>query len=131
MKNRLVPIMKPYLKIIPETYLTLSVLYYWGTTGTLFNPFAMALLAAIAVLLIFKNKVLGLLLAILSILINLFLFAALMSEYREFHEPTPASRDLILYGSVYLGLNLLISVIMLAKYALMESPSKPVRQRAV
>lgn len=122
--------MKPYLKLIPETYFTLSVLYYWVMTGTLLNPFALALLLGIAILLIFRNKALGLLLSILSILVNLFLFAALMSEYREFHEPTPASRDLILYGSVYLGLNLLMSLIMLVKYALMESPSKPLRQRA-
>jgi hypothetical protein len=123
--------MKSYLKFIPETYFTLSVLYYWVMTGTLVNPFAIALLAAIVLLLIFKNKTLGLLLSILSILVNLFLFAALMSEYREFHEPTPASRDLILYGSIYLGLNLLISIIMLAKYALMESAAKPMRQGAV
>jgi hypothetical protein len=122
--------MKPYLKLIPEAYFILSVLYYWVMTGTLLNPFAMALLLGIAILLIFRNKALGLLLSLLSILINLFLFAALMSEYREFHEPTPASRDLILYGSVYLGLNLLMSLIMLVKYALMESPSKPLRQRA-
>lgn len=123
--------MKLYLKFIPEVYFTLSVLYYWILTGTLLNPFAIALLLGIAILLIFRNKALGLLLSILSILVNLFLFAALMSEYREFHEPTPASRDLILYGSIYLGLNLLMSVVMLAKYALMESSSKPVRQRAV
>ncbi len=123
--------MKPYLKLIPEAYFTLSVLYYWMMAGTLLNPFAIALLLGIAILLIFRNKALGLLLSILSILVNLFLFAALMSEYREFHEPTPASRDLILYGSIYLGLNLLMSLIMLVKYALMESPSKPVRQRAV
>lgn len=122
--------MKPYLKLIPEAYFILSVLYYWVMTGTLLNPFAIALLLGIAILLIFRNKALGLLLSILSILVNLFLFAALMSEYREFHEPTPASRDLILYGSVYLGLNLLMSLIMLVKYALMESPSKPLRQRA-
>jgi len=123
--------MKPYLKLIPEAYFTLSVIYYWMMTGTLLNPFAIALLLGIAILLIFRNKALGLLLSILSILINLFMFAALMSEYREFHEPTPASRDLILYGSVYLGLNLLMSLIMLVKYALMERSSKPVRQRAV
>lgn len=123
--------MKPYFKFIPEAYFTFSVLYYWVMAGTLLNPFAIALLAAIVLLLIFKNKTLGLLLSILSILMNLFLFAALMSEYREFHEPTPASRDLILYGSIYLGLNLLISIIMLAKYALMESAAKPVRQGAV
>ena len=122
--------MKPYLKFIPETYFALSVLYYWAMTGRLFNPFALALLAAIAILLIFKNKALGLLLSILSILINLFLFAALMSEYREFHEPTPASRDLIVYGSLYLGLNLLMSLVMLVKYALLESSSRPLRQRA-
>lgn len=122
--------MKLYLKLIPEAYFILSVLYYWVMTGTLLNPFAIALLLGIAILLIFRNKALGLLLSLLSILINLFLFAALMSEYREFHEPTPASRDLILYGSIYLGLNLLMSLIMLVKYALMESASKPLRQRA-
>lgn len=122
--------MKPYLKFIPEAYFGLSVLYYWMMTGTLVNPFALALLAALIVLLIFRNKALGLLLSLLSILINLFMFAALMSEYREFHEPTQASHDLILYGSVYLGLNLLMSLVMLVKYALMESPSRPMRQRA-
>lgn len=123
--------MKSYLKLIPEAYFILSVIYYWIMTGTLVNPFAIALLLGIAILLVFRNKALGLLLSILSILVNLFLFAALMSEYREFHEPTPASRDLILYGSIYLGLNLLMSLIMLVKYGLMESSSKPVRQRAI
>ena len=74
--------MKPYLKFIPEAYFTLSVLYYWVMAGTLLNPLAIALLAAIVLLLIIKNKTLGLLLSSLSILVNLVLFAALMSEYR-------------------------------------------------
>ena len=128
MTARCLALMKRYLKFIPEAYYILSILYYWLMTGTLLNPFAIALLLAMAVLLIFRNKAFGLLVSILFILVNLFLFAALISEYREFHEPTPASHDLILYGSLYLGLNLLMSLVMLVKYALMETPSKPLRQ---
>lgn len=122
--------LKSYLKYIPEYYFILSAIYYWIMTSTLINPFALLLLAALAALLIFKNKGLGVLLSILFILINLYMFLALLSEYRKFHEPTQAAHDLILYGSIYLGLNLLMSTVLLMKYALMDSPKRPVRQPA-
>jgi hypothetical protein len=121
---------KPYLKYIPEAYFILSVVYYWIMTSALFNPFAFILLAALAAVLILKNKGLGVLLSVLFILINLYMFLALLSEYREFHEPSPAAHDLIMYGSIYLGLNLLMSMVLLMKYALMQSPQRPVRQPA-
>jgi hypothetical protein len=122
--------LKPYLKFIPECYFILSAVYYWIMTSSLFNPFALILLVALAVLMFFKNKGLGVLLSILFILINLYMFLALLSEYRKFHEPSQAAHDLIVYGSIYLGLNLLMSMVMLIKYALMESPQRPVRQPA-
>lgn len=119
--------MKAFFKLIPESYFILSVAYYWVMTGTLFNPYAIVLLAGIGFLMIYRNKILGLFMSLLFILVNLFMFGALMSEYREFHEPTRASHHLILYGSLYLGLNLLMAVIMLIKYVLGTSGTGMVR----
>lgn len=116
--------MKRYLLLIPEGYLVVSVLYYWVLSGTLLNPFAFGLLVAVALLLFFRSKTVGILFSLLFILVNLFMFAALMSEYRRFHEPTVASRDLLIYGSVYIGLNLLVALVMLFKYGLMEAVSR-------
>jgi len=123
----LIQLMKKYLKFIPESYAIVSVMYYWLDTGRYFNPFALALLVALAVLLFFRNRTFGVLVSLLFILVNLFLFTALMSEYRHFHEPSPAAADILLYGSVYLALNLLMALVMLVKYALTDVSSKPVR----
>jgi len=120
--------LKTYFKFIPELYFILSSVYYWIMTGTLWNPFALILLALLATLLIFKKKGLGISLSVLFIIANLYMFLALLSEYREFHEPSQASHNLILFGSIYLGLNLIMSFALLMKYALMQTPPQPSRQ---
>lgn len=119
--------MKAFLKLIPESYFILSVAYYWIMTANLFNPYAIVLLAGLGLLMIYRNRILGILMSLLFILLNLFMFGALMSEYREFHEPTRASHNLILYGSLYLGLNLVMAMIMLMKYLLGPSGSSTVK----
>lgn len=119
--------MKAFFKLIPESYFILSVAYYWIMTANLFNPYAIVLLAGIGLLMVYRNKILGLSMSLLFILLNLFMFGALMSEYREFHEPTRASHNLILYGSLYLGLNLVMAVIMLIKYIFGPSDTGAVR----
>lgn len=112
--------MKKWLKFIPEIYFLISVLYYWSMTSSIWNPFAIALLGIIILQLILKSRILGVLLSLLLIFANLFMFLALLSEYHEFNKSTKEARELLLFGSLYLGTNLLMAVLLLIKYAIRE-----------
>lgn len=112
--------MKKWLKFIPEIYFLISVLYYCSMTPSIWNPFAVALLSIIILQLILKSRILGVLLSLLLIFANLFMFLALLSEYHEFNKATKEARELILFGSLYLGLNMLMAVLLLIKYAFRE-----------
>lgn len=112
--------MKKWLKFIPEIYFLISVLYDWSITSSIWNPFAIALLGVILLQLLLKSRMLGILLSLLLIFVNLFMFLALLSEYHEFNKSTKEARELILFGSLYLGLNLLMAILLLIKYAFRE-----------
>ena len=110
----------PYLttlkKYLSESYLILSVLYYWIMTTTLFNHFALGLLVVMLLLIWSKNRVLGVSIAIVFLLLNIFMILALVSELREF--PT-ADKDffiMLFVGLFYFGLNITVAVLMLVKW---------------
>ena len=102
---------------IPEIYLLLSVTYYWIMTGTLLNPIAMILLGVLTIFLWLKNKVLGVAISAVFLLLNLYMVLALISELNEFSTFDKRAWTLLLFGSAYLGLNITLSIKMLIKWA--------------
>lgn len=101
---------------IPELYLIASVLFYWYFTANLLNPIAMGLLLILIFQLVFQKSVSGMLIAIIFLLLNLLMLLALFSELREFNEFTSSFYELLIVGSIYLGLNCFVSTYMLMKY---------------
>ncbi|WP_405576709.1 hypothetical protein [Winogradskyella sp. Asnod2-B02-A] len=102
--------------LIPELFLIVSVIYYWILTSNLLNPFAIGLLAILIYLVISKKETLGLVISVVFIALNLFLVIALISELSEFEVANQNYNNLIIFGSLYLGLNLFLAGFMFYKY---------------
>lgn len=114
--------MKTLQSHLSEIYWFIAILYYWSLTALTTNWFAIALLIILGLLLISKNKTLGMIIGIFLILINLYLFLALASELSEFEVFNADARKLLGVGVLFIGLNLLFSARLLLKYA--QLPSK-------
>ncbi|WP_296382988.1 hypothetical protein [Winogradskyella sp.] len=107
---------KTLKSFIPELFLIASVIYYWILTSNLLNPIAIALLTIIVYQIISKKSTLGLIISGVFILLNLFLVLALISELSEFDVVNQNYKNLIIFGSLYLGLNLFLAGLMFLKY---------------
>jgi len=117
-------------KWMPESYLIVSVIYYWIMTGSLFNMVAIILLLVLMALIYFKNKALGASIAVLLLLLYLYMVLALISEFNEFPSFNKRAQQLLLFGSLYLGLNIILSVMMLIKW-LVELPPASNTSKAI
>ncbi|MFD2823846.1 hypothetical protein ACFS5M_09210 [Lacinutrix iliipiscaria] len=106
---------------ISEAYLFIAIIYYWSLTSIAINWYAITLLIILGLLIITKNKILGMTIGIILILINFYLFLALASELFEFKTFNSNAKQLLGFGVLFLGLNLLFSTILLYKYA--KAPS--------
>jgi|26BtaG_2_1085354.scaffolds.fasta_scaffold08032_2 hypothetical protein len=107
---------KDILFLSPEIYLIFATIYYWILSPNLFNPIAVVLLAILTYQIIYKNSSIGLVISSLFLVLNLYLVLALISELHEFTEVNDGFIKLILIGSIFLGLNIIVSIIMLIKY---------------
>jgi len=113
---------KPFLKFIPEIYFMSNVLFYWIMERNLTNPLAIIIAVLFILLLVWKNRIYGICLASVLIVINLYFVMALLSEFSEFPSFTDNARNLIVFGSLYLGMNLSMATIMVIKYMKMLNP---------
>ena len=102
---------------ISEVYLLISILYYWSLTAIVANWFAISLLAITIILITTQNKILGITFGVLLVLINLYMVLALLSEFSEFKTTSLEAIKLLSIGSLFLGLNLIFSGVLLHKYA--------------
>ncbi|APY09334.1 hypothetical protein BWZ20_13925 [Winogradskyella sp. J14-2] len=105
--------LKPH---IPELFLIASVIYYWALTANLLNPFAIGLLAVLAYQIVNKKATFGLIISITVIALTLFLVLALFSELSEFDVANQNYTNLLIFGILYLGTNLVLGGTMLVKY---------------
>ncbi|WP_138434318.1 hypothetical protein [Winogradskyella algicola] len=101
---------------ISELFLIASVIYYWVLTANLLNPFAIGLLAVLAYQIVNKKATLGLIISITVIALTLFLVLALFSELSEFEVANQNYTNLLIFGILYLGTNLVLGGTMLVKY---------------
>jgi hypothetical protein len=108
---------KKFISKIPELYLIAATIYYWILTSNLFNPIAIVLLAIFTYQLISKKATLGIVISSIFILLNLFMVLALISELSEFTNTNDDNYiQLLLFGSLFLGINLIMASIMLIKH---------------
>jgi len=114
---------KHILTWMPEVYFILSTIYYWVLTGTTINPVAIAFLALLIIQITIRNKISGIIIATIFILLNIYMFFALLSEFYEFPIINTDRKRLLIVGSIFLGLNLLMAVFMLIKYLKKNSPA--------
>ncbi|WP_418639398.1 hypothetical protein [Winogradskyella sp.] len=107
---------KTITSLLPELFLIGFVIYYWTLTPNLFNPIAIALLAILVYQIFSKKTILGLLISTVVIMLSLFMVLALVSELAEFTVVNQDYNNLLLFGSLYLGLTLLLAGFMFFKY---------------
>lgn len=108
---------------ITESYLITSVLFYWFFTATVVNPIAIGLLITLGLQLVFQKIGSGIAIASLFLVLNLFMVLALLSELGEFTEYTTNFYQLLIVGSLFLGLNILVSSRMILKYTRQHNSS--------
>ncbi|MFK7782831.1 hypothetical protein [Psychroserpens sp.] len=116
--------MKSYNKIIlnlPEYLLIAAVIFYWMSAGLVINYIAIALILGIVLQMIFKNRVVGVVIPCLMILVCLYMILALISEVREFPSFNSDAQTLLFVGLLYFILTILASVIMLVKYGTLST----------
>ena len=101
---------------LPELFLIVSVLYYWILTSNIFNPFAIGLLVILVYQIIKKKITLGIIISGVFIVLNLLMVLALISELSEFEVGNQNYKNLIIFGSLYLSLNLIMAGFKLFKY---------------
>ncbi len=111
------------IKNITESYLIVSVLFYWFFTATVVNPIAIGLLIILGLQLVFQKIGSGIAIASLFLVLNLFMVLALLSELGEFTEFTTNFYQLLIVGSLYLGLNIWVSSRMILKYTRQHNSS--------
>ena len=102
--------------VAPEIYLVCATLYYWSLTSTLFNPIAIGLLTVLMYQILRPSLTLGLVIATIFLLLNLYMVLALISELSEFTAANSDSLQLLIFGSLFLGINLIAGTLMCWKY---------------
>ena len=112
---------KQILLALPEFLLIAAVIFYWISTGLIINPVAISLIVILILQIIFKNKILGLIIPSLLIITCLYMLMALISEFNEFPTFNADAKKLLFVGLSYLISTMIISITMIYKYSQTKS----------
>ena len=104
------------LKLAPEIYLILASIFYWGSTANILNPIAIVLLSVLVFQIFFQINSTGIFLAITFLILNIYMCFALASELHEFTSPTENYWKMLIVGTLFFALNLIMSILMFGKY---------------
>ncbi len=96
-----------------NAFIVLSLLYYWIETSAVINPFAIILAGIFALHFFVARGFFKLLFPSIFILLNLYMFLALFSEFSEFSTLDKNAISLLAVGIIYLGLNICSAAIIL------------------
>lgn len=113
---------KQILLAIPEYLLIAAAVFYWGSAGKTVNPVAISLILILIFQIIVKNRILGLIIPSLLIIISLYMTVALLSELNEFPVFNAEAKKLLFVGLLYIISTVIISGLMIYKY----SKTKPI-----
>ncbi|UUV20546.1 hypothetical protein [Paenimyroides aestuarii] len=111
-----------FLSNFVEYLLIIAVLIYWHGTSNLLNPFAIGLLAVLIFQLIFKNNVVGVLIACTLILLSMYMLLALFSEVNEFESFNSNAQRLLFIGLAYFLGTIIVATLMIWKYLVKSNP---------
>ncbi|WP_425077004.1 hypothetical protein [Psychroserpens sp. S379A] len=101
---------------IPEYLLIAAVLFYWMSAGLVINYIAIVLLVIIILQMIYKNKVIGIIIPTIMILTCFYMIIALLSEVREFPSFNAEAQTLLFVGLAYFSITIIASIVMIIKY---------------
>ena len=113
--------LKQILLALPEFLLIAAVIFYWISAGMIINPVAISLILILILQIIFKNKILGLIIPSLLIITCLYMLMALVSEFNEFPTFNADAKKLLFVGLSYFISTMIISIIMIYKYSQTKS----------
>ena len=113
--------LKKFLLELPEYLLIAAVIFYWGSAGMVINPIAIGLIILLILQIIFKNRIVGILIPSLLIMTSIYMLMALMSEFNEFPTFNSDAKKLLFVGLSYLISTMVVSGIMIYKYIIMET----------
>ncbi|MBN1186660.1 MAG: hypothetical protein JXB49_30565 [Bacteroidales bacterium] len=108
--------LKVILTAIPECYLIVLALLSGYTPPLSLSPFAIGLAFLLILQVLFKNKITGIIIANLFILISLYMLVALFSEFKEFQTFDSGAKQLIFVGIPLIILNFFVAGLMIYKY---------------
>lgn len=110
--------MKSIILKLPEYLLIVLILLAGYTPPFYINPIFIGIIGILILQIICKNKILGLILGTLYFLVTLYFLGALLSEFNAFTEVNNSARQLLLVGIPLWILNVVLSSIMIYKYAI-------------
>jgi hypothetical protein len=96
-------IAKSISKWYPELFLIVSVIIYWGLSATLVNPVAILLLALLVTQLRFKNKIFGIVLSLVFMVLCMYMMLAIFSDIIDLDTFYPRGLLMIVFGVFYFG----------------------------
>ncbi|MCT8339937.1 hypothetical protein MG296_07715 [Flavobacteriaceae bacterium TK19130] len=107
---------KPLLYWLPEMYLLLATAFYWVLTGLWFNPVALFLMGLLVIQMLYNPRSLGLFIASIFILLNVYLIAAMVSDLMDIAVFGYSAQQLLVFGLAFMGINLLMAFRLLFKH---------------
>jgi hypothetical protein len=114
-----------FLKL-PEYYFIIMAFLAGYTPPLELNPIFMWIALIILVQIIFRNRIMGLVLGSIFFIVNLLFLGALISEFREFAQYTDDAQRLIFVGiSIWIG-NVIFSLAMIFRYAKQKNHRNPI-----
>ena len=117
MKERI----KTVILQLPEYLLIAAVLFYWFSTGLAVNYIAIGLIIVLILQIIFKNRIVGIIIPSILVMICLYMLLALMSEFKEFLTFSSDAKELLFVGLSYFMSTIIASGIMIYKYAVLNN----------
>jgi hypothetical protein len=105
---------------LPEYLLIFAVIFYWGSAGKVINPIAIVLIIGLILQIIFKNRIVGIIIPSLLILTSFYMLLALMSEFNEFPTFHADAKKLLFVGLSYFISTMAVSGFMIYRYLTME-----------
>ncbi|WP_289056055.1 hypothetical protein [Carboxylicivirga marina] len=107
--------------VLPEYLLIAAVIFYWLSAGLMFNPIAIGLIIGLTLQIIFKNRIVGIIIPSLLILTSFYMLFAVMSEFKEFPTFNSEAKKLLFVGLSYFISTMIVSAIMIFKYTTLET----------
>jgi hypothetical protein len=102
------------------------VIIYWALTGTLVNPVAISLFALLVAQLRFKNKIFGIVLSVIFMLLCIYMMLAIFSDIVHLDTFFPNGLLMIAFGVLYFGSTAFFALALLKKNSTTISDQLPI-----